>query len=508
VKAETDRLLLSWSSFQKTEAQAAANTKLGELAERRSQLELALAEVDDALRAVEETASRRGDGASRARPDRGDLRRGAARLYPGSGKIGTQSDSGGASPMLYIALLVGSLRGVLRPRSALLLENLALRQQLAVYQRRGARPRLRAGDRRFWSLLARLWPNWRSPLLFVQPETVIRWHRTAWRRYWTWKSRKRLPGRPRIDPALRQLIHQLARENPRWGVVRIVGELRALGYEVSARTVRRYRQHALRRPPSQSWRTFLHNHASAIWAVDLFTVQTFTLRTVYVLVVIAHGRRRIVHVNVTRHPTAQWIWRQVVEATPWGARPRYLIRDHDRCYGKDFIQHAGRIGITTIVTPIRAPNANAVAERVIGTLRRECLDHLIVLNERHLLQVLREYVEHYNTKRPHRSLALDSPDGRPQPLIPKSGRVVSRSMLGGPPSRVRMGGLNFAAPRAAGQAGSRPVLPGRRTCAPSCGPARGWRRSLESIVHVASGSRISATSRTVKLLLPNESSPP
>jgi putative transposase len=163
--------------------------------------------------------------------------------------------------------------------------------------------------------------DWRSPLLFVQPETVIRWHRTAWRRYWTWKSRKQGPGRPRIDPALRQLIHRLARENPRWGVVRIVGELRSLGYEVSARTVRRYRQRALRRPPSQSWRTFLHNHTSAIWAVDLFTVQTLTLRTVYALVFIAHGRRRIVHVNVTRHPTAQWIWRQVIEATPWAHSP-------------------------------------------------------------------------------------------------------------------------------------------------------------------------------------------
>jgi putative transposase len=144
-----------------------------------------------------------------------------------------------------------------------------------------------------------------------------------------------------------------------------------------------------------------------------------------------HGRRRIVHVNVTRHSTARWIWRQVVEATPWGGQPRYLIRDHDRCYGKDFMQRAARIGIATIVTPIRAPNANAVAERVIGTLRRECLDHLIVLNERHLMDVLREYVEHYNRKRPHRTLALDSPDGRSPAPIPESGRIVSRPVLGG-----------------------------------------------------------------------------
>jgi hypothetical protein len=170
--------------------------------------------------------------------------------------------------VLYLALLLGSLRQVFGPRAALVLENLALRQQLAVYQRRAVRLRLRDGDRRFWSLLARAWSDWRSPLLFVQPDTVVRWHRTAWRRYWTWKSRKRGPGRPRIDPALRALIQRLAGENPRWGAVRIVGELRALGYDVSARTVRRYRQRALRRPPSQTWRMFLTNHASAIWAVD------------------------------------------------------------------------------------------------------------------------------------------------------------------------------------------------------------------------------------------------
>jgi transposase InsO family protein len=333
--------------------------------------------------------------------------------------------------MLYLTLLVGSIRRALRSRSELILENLALRQQLAVYQRRVVRPPLRDRDRRFWSLLAHMWAGWRSPLMFVQPETVIRWHRTAWRRYWTWKSRKRGPGRPRIDPALRELIQRMARENPRWGAVRIVGELRALGYEVSARTVRRYRQHALRRPPSQSWRTFLRNHAAQIWAVDLFTVQTLTFRTIYALVFIAHDRRRIVHVNVTRHPTAPWIWRQLIEATPWGEQPRYLIRDRDRSYGRDFVAHAARLGIKTVLTPVHAPNANAVAERVIGTLRRECLDHVIVLNERHLLHVLREYVKHYNAKRPHRSLALDSPDGRPPQSPVGSSRVVSRAVLGG-----------------------------------------------------------------------------
>ncbi len=188
---------------------------------------------------------------------------------------------------------------------------------------------------------------------------------------------------------------------------------------------------ALQRPPSQSWRTFLHNHAPDIWAADLFTVQTLTFRTLYVFVVITHGRRRIRHWNVTEHPTAVWIWRQLIEATPYGQRPRFLIRDRDRSYGADFIPKAARIGIATVLTPVWAPNANAIAERVIGTLRRECLDHLIVFNERHLRRVLLEYVRHYNRMRPHRSLALDSPEGRPPQRRPPSGRVQSRPVLGG-----------------------------------------------------------------------------
>jgi len=172
---------------------------------------------------------------------------------------------------LYLNLMLGLLRRLLRSRNDLLMENLVLRQQLAVYARRPKRPRLLGEDRLFWSAVARTWAPWRVHLQLVQPETVIGWHRTAWRRYWTWRSRSRRPGRPRIDPELRELITRLARENSRWGTVRIVDELRALGFIVSARTVRRYRSQTLRRPPSQSWRTFLKNHAPHIWAVDLFT---------------------------------------------------------------------------------------------------------------------------------------------------------------------------------------------------------------------------------------------
>ncbi len=160
-------------------------------------------------------------------------------------------------------------------------------------------------------------------------------------------------------------------------------------------------------------------------------MQTLTLRTVYVVVFVAHERRRIVHLHVTRRPNAAWIWRQLIEATPCGQQPRFLIRDRDRSYGRNFIPKAARIGIETVLTPVRAPNANAIAERVIGTLRRECLDHVIVFSEHHLRRVLHEYVGHYNRMRPHRSLTLDSPEGRPPQRRPRLGRVQSRPVLGG-----------------------------------------------------------------------------
>jgi transposase InsO family protein len=333
---------------------------------------------------------------------------------------------------LYLRLSLGLLRRLLGPRRDLLMENLVLRQQLAVFERRRPRPALRNEDRIFWSLVARSWSPWRSHLRLVQPDTVIRWHRTAWRRYWAWKSRRRQPGRPRIDAELRELIIRLARENPRWGAVRIVGELRALGFAVSARTVRRYRDTARRRPPSQSWRTFLHNHSAHMWAVDLFTVQTISMRTLYAVVFISHERRRIEHVNVTAHPTAAWLRRQLIEATPWGAQPRFLIRDRDRSYGGDWVAWTDRLGIRSVLTPVRAPNANAIAERAIGTIRRECLDHVLVLNERHLRHVLRAFVQHYNSQRPHRSLSLDAPDRRePQRKPRPSALVQRREVLGG-----------------------------------------------------------------------------
>ena len=325
-----------------------------------------------------------------------------------------------------LSLFLGLIGRLGRSRRDLLLENLALRHQLTMCERR---PRVTNGDRWLWAHFLGRWSGWRESLLVLHPDTVVRWQRSGWRRYWGWKSRARRPGRRRIPEEARALILRLARENPRWGAVRIRGELRVLGHEVSAETVRRYRLQARRRPPSQRWRTFLANHRDAIWAADFLTVPTLTFRTLYVFFVISPDRRRIEHVNVTAHPRAAWTWQQLIEATAWNRHPGYLIRDRDRAYGRDFIARARRQGIETVLTPVRAPQANAVAERWVGTLRRECLDHIIPLNERHLRRTVQEFVAYYNDTRPHRSLDLAPPAGPRPPR--RDGSVIATPVLGG-----------------------------------------------------------------------------
>ena len=212
--------------------------------------------------------------------------------------------------------------------------------------------------------------------------------------------------------------------------MRVLGELRKLGYRVSVQTVRRYRQD-VPRDPASSWQTFLQNHRAPIWAADFFTVHTLWFQTVYVVFFIAHDRRTVIHVNVTAHPTAEWVWRPLINATPWGSGPRYLIRDRDRSYGGGFIARARRIGIETVLTPIAAPQANGIAERLIGTRRRECLDHVIVVNQRHLQHVLRDFIRHYNAARPHQALDLQVPEAQPRASPATSSRIVSRPVLGG-----------------------------------------------------------------------------
>jgi transposase InsO family protein len=336
-----------------------------------------------------------------------------------------------------LLLLVALLRATVRDRADLVAENLLLRQQLAVLTRpTRKRPRLRTRHKLVWVLARLAWRDWRRHLVVVTPETVVRWHRRGWRLFWRWRSRARI-GRPRVSPELRELIATIARENPRWGAERIRGELLKLGIAVSKASVQRYRRRGPAGPPSQSWRTFLRNHRLHLWAADLLTVQTLTFRTLYVLVFVAHARRELVHLNVTANPTAAWVWRQLIAATPWGRAPRYLLRDRDAVYGGDFVPRARRLGLETLLTPVRAPRANAIAERLVGTLRRECLDHLVIVNEAHLRAVLTEVVRFYNRERPHRTLRLETP-------VP-----VARSATGAIRARPVLGGRHHAYERAA-----------------------------------------------------------
>ena len=325
-------------------------------------------------------------------------------------------------------LVLCLVRSLLRPDAELILENLALRHQLQIALRPHPRPRLSNRDRFLWVSIRRVFPvSWKRYLLVVRPETVISWHRRGWSLYWTWRSRSRV-GRPRLAPEVRDLIAQMAAENPTWGTQRIRGELMKLGIVASARSIRRYRLRTSSRPPSQTWRTFLANQAHGIWASDLLVVQTIGFRTLYVLFFVSHARRELVYLNVTSSPTAAWVWQQLLNATPWGRQPRHLIHDRDNVYSRNFDSKLADLGVAGIRTPYRAPKANAIAERLVGTLRRECLDHVIVVNESHLVRLLREFAAYYNRDRPHRSLDLHPP--RPC-SVGSTGPIVSRPILGG-----------------------------------------------------------------------------
>lgn len=323
-----------------------------------------------------------------------------------------------------IRLLV--LRGSVRE---IALENLALRQQLVVFKRRCPRPRLRRADRLFWLCLSRTWKNWRPALIIVRPETVVSWHRKGFRLFWAWVSRRKCSGRPETSPEIRALVRKLAAANPLWGAPRIHGELLKLGIPISERSVSRLLPKKAK-PPSQTWKTFLDNHADHLVAMDFFTVPTATFRVLFGLVILAHRRRSIVHFNVTEHPTAAWVAQQLREAFPEDGAPRYLIRDRDRAYGERFRDRAGEMGITEVLTAAQSPWQNAFVERLIGSIRWECLDHVIVLGEKHLRRILRSYFEYYQESRTHLSLGKDPPCTRAvQP--PEVGAVVEMAQVGG-----------------------------------------------------------------------------
>ena len=336
--------------------------------------------------------------------------------------------------LLHLALsalhvLAVAASAAFRSRATLHLENLALRHQLGVLRRSVKRPELTSADRLLWVWLYKVWNDWRSCLVIVKPETVIAWHRKGFRLFWTWKVRHGQPGRPAVAKDVRELIRRMSRENPLWGVPRIHGELLKLGIEVGETSVGKYMVRG-RKPPSQTWRTFLENHVKTLVSVDFFTVPTIRFQILYVFLVLAHDRRRVLHFGVTAHPTAEWTAQQLREAFPRNAAPRYLLRDRDRIFGDEFTKQVKDMGIEEVLSAPRSPWQRAYVERLIGTLRRECLDHLVVLNEAHLKRILSHFLDYYHTSRCH--MALDDNAPIPRALQPPVlGPVVAVPMVGG-----------------------------------------------------------------------------
>jgi putative transposase len=339
--------------------------------------------------------------------------------------------------------VVRFLRLCLRPAAGLAAENLFLRKQLALYQERKGKPRRATPATRLALVWLGRWFEWRQALAIVQPQTFIRWHRQEFRLFWRWKSR---PGRPPIPADLQALIRRMAQENPSWGEERIANELLLkLGLRVSPRTIRKYLPKRLnpgrgKRATTQRWQTFVRNHAQAIVACDFCVVVTATFRLLYVFVVMEHATRRIMYTNVTAHPTASWTLQQLREAIPADHAYRFLIHDRDNIFSQQLDQGIRHLGLRVLNMPVRTPQANALCERLIGTLRRECLDFLIPLSQHHLRRLLQAWVPHYNTSRPHMALGPGIPQPPPSlPVslqahrhrLPKHLAVVSHQMLSG-----------------------------------------------------------------------------
>ena len=322
------------------------------------------------------------------------------------------------------AVLIANL---FKSRRRLEAENLWLRHQLNVALRRApARSRLGGMDRAVLAWMVRLWPDLLGTVQVVKPQTVLRWHRAGFGAFWRWKSRRRA-GRPKLDRALRDLIRRMSQENPLWGASRIHGELLMLGFQVAQSTVSKYMMRG-RRPPSQSWRTFLRNHADAIAAIDMCVVPTVTFERLFAFLVVGHARRQLLWFEVTRRPTAEWLARQMTEAFPWVSAPEYLVRDNDRAYGQVFTSRLRAMGIRDRPISPGSPWQYGIAERLIGTLRRECLDQVVVFGEAHLRRVLAAYAMYYNQTRTHLTLRKDAPSGR---AVQQIGTVVAIPVLGG-----------------------------------------------------------------------------
>ena len=334
--------------------------------------------------------------------------------------------------MLQVLLLCfGTLVSLFRAHRSLLLENLALRQQLAVLKRCHPRPSIGIFDRLFWVVARRVWSGWKQSLIIVMPETVVRWHRVGFRLYWRLISRVRKHvGRKQSSQEVRNLIFRMVAENPTWGAPRIHGELLMLGFDVSERTVSRWIKRAPRAPkPGKLWLAFLRNHREVIAAMDFFTVPTVTFRLLYCFFVIGHDRRRILHFNITRHPTSQWIVQQLREAFPFESAPRFLIFDRDAKYGMEVSTAVRSLKMGPVRTSFGSPWQNGVAERWVESCRRDLLDQIIAMSARHLKRLLSEYVRYYQEDRTHLGLGKGTPNWRSRAIA--SGRVLSQERLGG-----------------------------------------------------------------------------
>ena len=338
-----------------------------------------------------------------------------------------------------ISLTQGCIHDLVRSKPKLVIENALLRQQLIVLNRSVKRPRMTHADRALIVLLVSRLQHWKDALLIVKPDTVLRWHRAGFRLFWKRKSRTNL-RQPKLATETIVLIKEMAANNQLWGADRIRGELLKLGIKVAKRTVQRYmRQARPPRPHGQTWATFLQNHAKDIWACDFLQIHDVLFRPLFAFFITELGSRRIVHVGVTRAPADEWVAQQLREATPFGQAPTYLIRDNDAKYGSHFDAVALGSGIRVLKTPIRAPRANAICERMLGSVRRECLDHIVVLSEIHLRRVLKEYVTYFNRSRPHQGISQRVPEPDASSNRPTTvGRVIALPILGGLHHKYRL----------------------------------------------------------------------
>ena len=325
-------------------------------------------------------------------------------------------------------LLLRMLCDCFKSQQRLEAEILVLRHQLNVLRQHTPRRRLhlRWADRALFIWLYRRYPRILDAITIVRPETVVRWHRKGFAAYWRWKSRSP-GGRPRIAREVRDLIRRMSLENPLWGATKMHGELLKLGIQVAQSTVSNYMV-PRRGRPLQSWKTFMHNHAEGIASIDLFVVPTIAFQQLFAFLVLGHKRRQLLWFAVTRNPTAGWLARQITEAFPWDKAPKYLIRDNDRAFGAEFKARVQAMGIRDRPTSFRSPWQNGHVERLIGSARHECTDHVIVFNEEHLRRILSKYASYYNEVRTHLSVGKDAPYTRP---IERFGDIIAQPILGG-----------------------------------------------------------------------------